>query len=781
MPIPTATYRIQVTPEFPLAEVVRIVDYLHALGVSHVYTSPLLEAVPGSQHGYDVVSHKHVGPAIGGEEGRVELVRTLRASDMGLIVDIVPNHMGVEVPEVNEQWWDVLRLGPQSIFAHWFDIDWSTGRIPLPVLGDPDGADPLDQLTIEDGELRYYEHRFPLAPGTEPAPTLAGSEMSARDVHDHQHYKLVSWRAADDRQRYRRFFAVTGLAGLRVELPDVFEATHREFARWVAAGECDGLRVDHPDGLADPGEYLARLRALAPDGWLTVEKITEPGEKLPTEWPVEGMTGYDALTEVNALLVDPSARQAFDALDAELGGGADWSEYVRTGKRMVATTILHSEVLRLSRMTPDVDQAEAAFTELLVAMPVYRSYLPIGQHYLDEAVKAALTARPDLEPTIDALMPRLTDPADPLCVRFQQTSGAVMAKGVEDTAYYRYTRLIALNEVGGDPGAFGATVADFHRAATEREADAPHGMTTLSTHDTKRSEDVRAAIAVLSEFPAEWAALVELLVAKAPVPNAAFGHLIWQTIVGVGGPDPAKRQRLHEYAEKAMREAADGTSWAHPDEEFEQAVHRSIDAVMDDHEVRTALATFWQQIAGYARSNSLSQKLIQLTMPGVPDTYQGSELWDDSLVDPDNRRPVDYALRRQLLAELDSSSTPPPIDESGRAKLWVVSQALRLRRRLGDAVSGYDPIVASGTATEHAVAYTRGPIVGVATRLPAGLDGRGGWGDTTIDLPSGGFTDVLSGRTWSGTVRLVELLADLPVALLERTTEPVEPEDVTTS
>ena len=640
MPVPTATYRVQVTPDFPLGDVVDIVDYLRDLGVSHVYTSPLLEAVPGSQHGYDVVSHKHVGPAIGGEDGRLALVERLRSAGMGLIVDIVPNHMGVEVPEVNEQWWDVLRLGPQSIFAHWFDIDWSTGRIPLPVLGDPDGSDPLDALRIEDGELRYYEHRFPLASGTEPSQSaVLSTEIDPREIHDHQHYKLVSWRAADDRQRYRRFFAVTGLAGLRVELPDVFEATHREFARWVAAGECDGLRVDHPDGLADPGEYLERLRALAPEGWLTVEKITEPGETLPAEWPVDGMTGYDALTEVNALLVDPSAREAFDALDADLGGGAAWADYVRTGKRMVATTILHSEVLRLARMAPDVPDAEAAFTELLIAMPVYRSYLPIGRHYLDEAIETAVAVNPDLAPTLDALVPRLADPADPLCVRFQQTSGAVMAKGVEDTAYYRYTRLIALNEVGGDPGSFGATVSDFHRAANQRESGSPHGMTTLSTHDTKRSEDVRATIAVLSEFPAEWAALVGLLAAKAPMPNAAFGHLMWQTIVGVGGPDPSKRDRLHAYAEKAMREAADGTSWAHPDEAFEQAVHGSIDAVIDDAELSEAVTAFCSNIVGYARSNSLSQKLIQLTMPGVPDTYQGSELWDDSLVDPDNRRP----------------------------------------------------------------------------------------------------------------------------------------------
>ncbi|MDT4971441.1 MAG: (1-_4)-alpha-D-glucan 1-alpha-D-glucosylmutase, partial [Pseudonocardiales bacterium] len=400
--------------------------------------------------------------------------------------------------------------------------------------------------------------------------------------------------------------------------------------------------------------------------------------------------------------------------------------------------------------------------ELLVAFPVYRSYLPLGSQHLGTAIERARAARPDLADTIGALSARLADPADELCVRFQQASGAVMAKGVEDTTYYRYTRFIALNEVGGDPARFGIAPDDFHAAQHRRQQIAPHSMTTLSTHDTKRGEDVRARLAVLSELPAEWTELVCHLMAAAPIPDLSFGYLLWQTFVGAG---LIERERLHAYAEKAMREAAQHTTWIDPDADFEAAVHAAVDAAYDSPAIREPLTAFIDRITPYGWTNSLAQKLVQLTVPGVPDVYQGTELWEDSLVDPDNRRAVDMDARRALLDRLDGDVHPPAIDASGAAKLWVVSRTLRLRRDWPDLFSRYDPISVEGAAAEHAVAFDRGGAITVATRLPVGLERGGGWRDTAIELPRGA-TDVISGTTYRGTVALADLLGAYPVALL---------------
>jgi (1->4)-alpha-D-glucan 1-alpha-D-glucosylmutase len=626
----------------------------------------------------------------------------------------------------------------------------------LPVLGD--AFEPAE-LTITDGELRYYEHRFPLAPGTEPKPG-----ETAADVHDRQHYRLVNFRRADTEQNYRRFFAVTTLAGLRVEDEAVFAATHEQISRWVREDMIDGLRIDHPDGLSEPLGYLIRLRAVAgEDTWITVEKILEPGEELPDDWPVDGTTGYDALGEVAGLFVDPSAEAAFDGLYRELTkDDADFAEHVAAGKRLVASTILQAEVSRLARLVPEVERAAEALLELLVAFPVYRSYLPVGAEHLGQAVDRARTARPDLVGSIDALVPRLADPADELCARFQQASGAVMAKGVEDTAYYRFTRFIALNEVGGDPARFGVEPADFHAAQARRQHIAAHSMTTLSTHDTKRGEDVRARLAVLSELPDEWAALARRLMAAAPIPDPTFGYLLWQTFAGAGF---IERERMHAYAEKAMREAAQATAWIDPDQAFEATVHAAIDAAYDTPDVHDPLAAFVDHLSPYGRTNSLGQKVVQLTMPGVPDVYQGTELWEDSLVDPDNRRPVDFAARHSLIDALDADVEPPPIDASGAAKLWVVSRTLRLRRDWPNLFSGYNPVAVQGPAAAHAIAFDRGGAITVATRLPVRLERDGGWRDTTIEV-AGGATDVISGRTHEGTVALADLLSGYPVALL---------------
>jgi (1->4)-alpha-D-glucan 1-alpha-D-glucosylmutase len=779
---PSATYRLQVTAGFTLSDAALVTGYLAELGVGAVYLSPLLRSTTGSEHGYDWVDPSSVDPVRGGDAGLAELAKACREAGLGLVVDIVPNHMGVAVPGENHPWWEVLRLGEESEFARWFDIDWrsNNGRVLIPVLGDD--ATAATDLTVRDGELRYADHRYPIAPGT--------GAGTARQVHDRQHYELASFRRADTEQNYRRFFAITDLAGLRVEDPEVFDATHAEILRWVADYGVSGLRVDHPDGLVDPGGYLGRLAAAAPDCWVLVEKITAPGERLPSAWPVAGMTGYDALSEVNALLVDPAAEKPMTALYQELTGDTrDFEQQASDGKRMVATTILQAEVRRLARLVPDVSDAAAAITELAVAFPVYRSYLPAGAEHLAEAVRRASRAtasQPRLGAAIQALLPRLSDPGDELCQRFQQLTGAVMAKGVEDTAYYRYTRLLGLNEVGGHPGTFGSGLADFHAAQERRAEVSPAGMTTLSTHDTKRGEDLRARLAVLAELPQEWGETARQLMALQPVPNAALGYLLWQSAVALrGSADAMERQRFHAYAQKAMREAADGTGWVDPDQAFETAVSRAVDAAYDNTEVCRLVASLAARIEPHAWVNSLSQKVIQLTMPGVPDVYQGSELLEDSLADPDNRRPVDFGIRKASLKALNETGAPPAVDRTGLAKLWVVSRALRARREHPDLFSGYTPLLADGPGRDHLVAFDRGGALTLATRLPAGLRAAGGWGDTILRLPPGRYRDVFTGslfdpgssdgesfdgqasdRERDGGVRVADVLDRYPVALL---------------
>ena len=772
--VPSATYRLQVTADFNLFEAAAVTGYLSQLGVGAVYVSPLLRSTTGSRHGYDVVDHRLVDPARGGDAGLAALTHACHEAGLGLVVDIVPNHMGVAAPAENHAWWDVLRLGRKSPFAAWFDIDWriNNGRILIPVLGDD--ADPATDLRVEAGELHYYEHRYPIAPGT--------GEGSSAAVHDRQHYQLVSFRFADTSQNYRRFFAETELASLRVEDPAVFDATHAEILRWVDEYEVTGLRIDHPDGLVNPGRYLERLAAAAPGCWITVEKITKPGERLPTAWPVAGTTGYDALSEVNALLVDPDAEGAMTQLYVELtGDDADFEEQIADGKRMVVTTIMQAEVRRLARLVPEIDNAVEVVAELAIAFPVYRSYLPLGAEYLAEAVRRVAIGRPQLAQSIEAILPRLSEPSDELCVRFQQLTGAIMAKGVEDTAYYRYSRFIALNEVGGYPGTFGSGIAKFHAGQQRRAEVSPGGMTTLSTHDTKRGEDIRARLAVLAELPDQWAETARALMALAPVPNAAFGYLLWQSAVALPAlpimalhavPDPAsgtrgtgdpRRARFHAYAEKAMREAADGTGWVDRDEAFERAVHAAVDAAYDNPQMRELIASLSAKIEPHGWVNSLSAKVIQLTMPGVPDIYQGSELWDDSLVDPDNRRPVDFTFRHAALTAL---SEPPVLDETGLAKLWVVSRSLRARRDHPELFSGYTPLMVDGARQKHLVAFDRGGAITLATRLPAGLSSAGGWGDTVLPLPPGRYRDVFTGSTYCGELMVADAFGEYPVALL---------------
>ena len=769
--VPAATYRLQIHAGFTLDDAAELAGYLADLGVTHAYSSPLLRSAEGSNHGYDTVDHAHIDEARGGRAGFDRFVAALHEHGLGLVLDLVPNHMGVEDPAAAPWWWDVLQHGRDSAHASAFDIDWEFGggRVRLPVLGSADDVQKLEVVGRAgggdtDGELRFYDHRFPLAPGT--------GEGTPQEVHDRQHYELVDWRRADTDLNYRRFFAINTLAGLRVEDPAIFDATHALVLELVRDGAVDGLRIDHPDGLADPKGYLDQLSEASGGRWTVVEKILEPGEDLPESWATAGTTGYDALVEVDDVLIDPAGEAGLTALDTELSGGAvDYARLVHDCKREVTDGILGSEVARLVRVIgelPGIDaerQAEA-LAELLATFPVYRSYLPDGREHLDATVAAVRDRRPDLVAAVDALHPVLAQPGTEAATRFEQTSGPVMAKGVEDSAYYRWARFVALNEVGGDPARFGSTVEEFHAAQQRRAELRPQSMTTLSTHDTKRSEDVRARLAVLAEIPTEWAGLVRGWLARHPLADRPLAHLVWQNLVGAW---PLSRERAHAYVEKAAREAGTSTTWTAPDEQFEQQLHALVDAAFDDPQTSAEIDAFVGRIAPFGWSNSLSQKLLQLTMPGVPDVYQGTELWDFSLVDPDNRRPVDYALRRRLLASIDAGEVPA-VDETGAAKLLVVARTLRARREHPERFAGYDPVAVTGSAAEHVVAFDRGGVVAVATRLPVALAAEG-WADTALQLPNGAWRDLLTGERVVSDVAGVaadQLLRRLPVALLVR-------------
>ncbi|MDY6998815.1 MAG: malto-oligosyltrehalose synthase, partial [Actinomycetota bacterium] len=740
----TSTYRLQMRgpssgQAFTFADAEKLVDYLAELGVSHLYLSPILTATEGSSHGYDVTDPTTVSAELGGAEGFARLVASAEAAGLGVIVDIVPNHVGVDAPRQNRWWWDVLTHGRRSQFAHYFDIDWSVdpdGRILLPVLGsDADAAD----LVVDEDVLRLGDLEFPISPGT-------GGGTGA-EVHDRQRYKLIGWR--NGVCGYRRFFSITSLAGLRQEDRAVFDAAHTEVARWFREGLVDGIRIDHPDGLSDPTGYLAWLRELTgPDAWIVIEKILAVDEALDPSLPVDGTTGYDALRETGGLFVDPTGHQSLTAL-AE-SAGIDYgtaTEEARALKRQAVTDTLTSELGRLRRAIvaaagADHELLGAAIAALLSHIGVYRSdYLSLAQ-VLSVAIAETLAEQPELAQPLELLNAALTR-RDEVGVRLQQLCGAATAKAMEDCLFYRDPRLVSLNEVGGEPEHFGVSAAEFHRRAAVRAALWPRAMTTLSTHDTKRGEDVRARIGVLSQVPSLWSELVDGWQRATPPPDPLTGLFLLQNIFGVWPADGAVsaelRDRLHAYAEKAIREAALHTSWHNPDAEFEDGVHRWLDEVIDGP-VGAGLAALVERLGVHAQADALGQKLIALTAPGVPDVYQGTELWEDSLVDPDNRRPVDYTERREALHTM----THP--------KMRVVRAALRLRaERPGTFESGgHHPISAAGSAAEHVVAFLRGHDVLVAvSRWTVRLTDNG-WGDTTLALPDGRWTDVLSGVTHSG-------------------------------
>lgn len=770
---PISTYRLQIRAGFTLDDAAALADYLVALGVDWVYLSPILRSSEGSDHGYDVVDPTVVDPTRGGPEALARASRAFREAGLGVLVDIVPNHVGVARAFENPWWWDVLRHGRESPYADTFDIDWTfgNGKVRLPVLGESVAdAAAAGALRIDGDELHYYEHRFPLAPES----AKPGDDVRA--VAERQNYELMEWRREASDLNYRRFFGVSSLAAVRVEDPAVFERTHAEIGRWIAEGQVDGLRVDHPDGLRAPAEYLDRLAALSGGAYVLVEKILEPGEQLPQFFATEGTTGYDALAEIDRVLIDPVGERPLDELDSHLrrSTGLDaalpWEELIAETKRGIADGILRSEVRRLARDAGAADdpRIEDALAEILARFPVYRSYLPAGGDHLEAAVRGARAHRPDLESAIDQLVPVLADETHPAALRFQQTSGMVMAKGVEDTAFYRSTRLGTLTEVGADPSVFALSVDEFHRAQASRHAAWPHAMTTLSTHDTKRGEDVRARLSVLAEVPDRWQQVLGGFRKRASSGHGPFDALLWQAIVGAW---PASRERLHAYAEKAAREAAEATSWLAPDPAFETRMHSLVDAAFDDADLNARVESFVSEIEAAGWSNSLSAKVLQLAGPGVPDVYQGSELWEQSLVDPDNRRPVDFDARRTLLAAIDDGMQPL-VDRTGAAKLLVTARTLQLRRERPELFTRYTPATVAGPAAHHAIAVDRGGALVVATRLPVALARRGAasgspWEGTTLLRHDGPTTDVFTGRVFHGRkIALGDLLDVYPVALL---------------
>ncbi|WP_036418482.1 malto-oligosyltrehalose synthase [Mycobacterium sp. 155] len=746
-----STYRLQMRGDcFTFDDALALLDYLDELGVSHLYLSPILTADTDSTHGYDVTDPTAVSPALGGPDGLHRLSVAARKRKIGLIVDIVPNHVGVSHAEQNRWWWDVLANGPDSPYAQFFDIDWDldNGRIGLPILG---SDEDVKHLEVDGDVLRLGDLVLPVAAGT--------GDGTGAQVHDRQHYRLTGWRTGQC--GYRRFFSITSLAALRQEDRAVFDATHTEVRRWFDESLVDGVRIDHPDGLSDPAGYLAWLRELTgPTAWIVAEKILATDESLDSSLPVDGTTGYDALREVGGLFVEPTGAAALTKLAAQ----DDATSEIEL-KTTAVTDTLASELDRLCRVISaatgvrDV-RLPAAVAALVGRIPVYRCDYPALAAVLPVALGETVVATPELADVL-AIVAAAVSTSPEAAARFNQLCGAATAKSVEDCLFYRDARLVSLNEVGGDPALFGVSAAEFHQRAAARVRHWPLAMTALTTHDTKRGEDVRARIGVLSQVSSEWADRIGEWSALAPPPDASTGLFLWQNIFGVWPADglvtDELRTRLHVYAEKAIREAGIHTSWHEQDPDFEAAVHNWLDQVLDGP-VAAGLTNLTTRLHAHTRNDILGQKLIQLTAPGVPDVYQGTEFPEDSLVDPDNRRPVDYAARRRALRE------------NSEDKLRVTNAALRLRRERPESflTGSYRPVSADGPAAAHVVSFQRGSDVLVAVSRWTVRLAETGWADTTLTLPDGVWADRLTGTQYSGAIPASGLFAELPVALLVR-------------
>jgi len=930
--IPSSTYRLQFNRQFTFTSAREIVPYLDALGISDCYASPYFQARAESLHGYDITDHNKLNAAIGSRDEYDAWIADLHGHGMGQIVDFVPNHMGIGEP-LNVWWMDVLENGPSSPYAPFFDIDWKPlkadleDKVLLPILGDQYGR-VLErgelQIRFEAGAfyLRYYDHEFPIAPGTyrhileialeklgpfktedfyaefqsiitaleylprrtetdperiaerarekeiikrrlerrcQEAPQVEAALRQAVEqingkpgdprsfdaldaLLNDQAYRLAFWRVAAEEINYRRFFDVNDLAAIRMELPEVFDATHRLLLELIAAGAVMGVRIDHPDGLYLPKEYFEKLQRRAAaalkipvpkDGraiYLVVEKILTGNETLRADWPVDGTTGYEFATHVSNVLVDGSAEQAITkAFQRFIGHSMPFGHLVYAKKRLVMRLSLANDVNVLGDMLDRLSEKNRWFRdftlealaravrETIACFPVYRTYVTPGQPVSDEdraiierAVATAKRRNPALEESVfnflrDILLLRFPENLDAearaahehFVLKFQQSTGPIMAKGLEDTAFYIYNRLVALNEVGGEPQHFGISVADFHALNAQRQRDWPATLLATSTHDTKRSEDVRARILAISEVPQLWRSSLprwrtinrrwkrKLEDASAPDPNEEY--LFYQTLLGswpLGAMEASAEyiERIQAYMAKALKEAKVNTSWIQPNEEWDSAMRDFVARVLDPSPKNKFLPTFLpaaEEIARLGAINSLSQVALKLTVPGVPDIYQGNELWNLSLVDPDNRRPVDYQRRRELLTSLETTAPEDLLLRwpDGRIKLFLTQRLLRFRREQTELFErgSYLPLSVSGEFADCSLAFAReheGKWIAVV--VPR-LSSRVGfppiaekWKDTTVELPASlsrqNAVEIFTGRAGVSS-QLRDAMSVLPFAV----------------
>jgi (1->4)-alpha-D-glucan 1-alpha-D-glucosylmutase len=921
MTAPLATYRLQLNSELGFTAAAALAPYLQRLGVTHVYTSPILKARPGSTHGYDIVAHDMLNPELGDAAHFDAMIAAFSVAGLKVLLDFVPNHMGVGGAD-NPLWLDVLEWGPESAYAGWFDIDWEPHRgylhdkLLVPVLGDQYGIEldsgklvlKLDETTGELAVWAYDSHKLPICPLTygdvlgEGHPTLerlgdefgaltqwkpqvvrraaelkrqlaaaVRSEDGVRDalsaaivranrpdddgvrraldaVIRKQYWRAAHFRVAGDDINYRRFFNINDLAGLRIELPEVFEHVHGFVLELLANGVIDGLRIDHVDGLLEPQAYLERLRAAlarsgVPNCYVVVEKILARGETLPASWPVHGTTGYEFAAAALQTLCDPAGEVPLTRLYRELTDQREsFADVVHSAKLKIMRNEMASEVnvlardaARVARQNPRTADfthglLRTALRELIASFRIYRTYVDAAgrctetdSRELGEALGGARRrAAGELDSSVFAFLARLLSgklveaprsgfsrTAVLRCaMKFQQLSGPIMAKGLEDTAFYRYNRFIALNEVGGEPQRIGLGVDEFHALNAERARRWPHALSATATHDTKRGEDTRARLAVLTELPDEWAEEVRewrrLLRGAAPAeaaPDANDEYYFYQALLGAwpaelcdtaqldGGALAAFAERLRGALRKAVREAKRHSTWAAPDERYEAALLGLVDAALEprpENELLPRLAAFASRVARLGAHNSLVQLTLKLTAPGVPDIYQGCELWDFSLVDPDNRRPVDFAARTAALEAVAESLARDPVRafaqwrkswRDGRLKLAATRVLLELRSREPAlfAAGDYAACEVTGPRAEEIVAFARRHerriVVTVAERFPVRAERSRDWRGTRILLPGDavGVVDVFTRRAANGAVLDPEpLFATLPVAVLAR-------------
>ncbi len=862
-----ATYRLQLSPRFPLASAQQVLPYLRDLGISHVYLSPCLTATPGSEHGYDVADPTTIDEELGGEDAFAEFSSAARDLGLQIVLDIVPNHMTTHGS--NRYFQDVLAHGRASMHAPKFDLYdlEATGEpIVIGTLGQPYG-DALEKgeisVHLEEStfSVRYFEHAFPTAPRswallvgandgpifslcqeldeleTRPRAELVEARMkySAKTseledlLREHlaqnrdevtriiadinrdpgrlheflelQHFRLMWWKLEGEFVNYRRFFNIGTLVGVRMEDPEVFDWAHSRIRRLVTDGHICALRVDHPDGLRNPRKYFEDLRKVLPDGRIYVEKILDGDETLPDDWPVDGTVGYDFLNRVNRLWMDETQAETLTSIYADFTGHeTNYLALVREQKHAILARHFRGDLLRLTRLavrvadedyrTRDVSllDLERAIAHTIVALPIYRTYLegeknnPADAKVLSDALSLArswvqpLTASQmrAFEFVEGALLaPSPTAAQREFLARFQQLAPAVMAKGVEDTSFYRFDRLVSCNEVGATPSALGISAEHFHEYLSHLDRSWQSTLLTTSTHDTKRSEDVRARINLLSEIPETWHARVlhwaqhNFPAWSGRQPDRHAEYLLYQTLVGA---HPLPAERAFAYVQKAVREAKIFTSWHEPNETYEKKLDEFIRAILSDDEFCASLSEFCERLIHPGRVNSLAQTLIKLTAPGVPDFYQGTELWDLSLVDPDNRRPVDFESRFRMLDEVRVLSVDDlnPHWDSGLVKLWMIDRVLSLRNEAPHLFSkDHRPLIARGEKLRHVLAYTRGQHLAVVVPRFAMSIG-GDFGETELELPPGEFECLFSRQVFFDMVPIAQILERFPVALLVR-------------